>query len=623
MISRWLFAFFNSDFIKIDSWYEFFLLSTYGLKFDLAAIIYMQGVFILMSFIPGRPIYKSWYKTTLKFFYFTGAFVGLGLNFIDFAYYRFNLMRMNSNVFEVIENEQNKAKLFYHFFDEYLYLFFLFFFFSILWFYLYRLVKIDIKTRKFSNYYWYKSTAVFLLIIFLCVGGVRGDYKKSTRPITLIHAMENVDNPQHADFILNTPFTIIRTWRKTSFKLTNKYSKQEIEQVIKPEKNYSNKNNDSIKPNVIIFILESMGREYWGSLNRERKIPNYKGYTPFLDSLSKHSLIFTNFFSNSRKSIHGMSAILAGIPSFETAYTSSAYSNQPIESIVSVVNSLGYDSSFFHGAPNGSMGFLGFSKTLGFNNYYGKDEYNNDDDFDGYWGIWDEPFLNYTKNIIDKKKEPFFATVFTLTSHEPYIIPQKYEDKFEGGFLPMHKTVRYTDFSIKKFFDRAKTQPWFDNTIFLFTADHGNQTYYDYYKKIINRFANPLMIYWPKGTLKGVSDQLSHHMDIYPTLVDLIGYDKSFRSWGQSLVSENQDEPYVINYFGGGSYFIMNEDYIAISNGEKIIGFYDSKDKDLENNLINNSNNKMKKLAYKFNLFLQNYMNRIVKGEMKLENSDE
>ena len=118
-----------------------------------------------------------------------------------------------------------------------------------------------------------------------------------------------------------------------------------------------------------------MGREYWGSLNSKKIIPNYKGYTPFLDSLSKHSLSFPNFFANSRKSIHGMPAILAGIPSFETAYTSSPYSNQPIESVVSIANKLDYNTSFFHGASNGSMGFLGFAKTLGFDNYYGKNEF--------------------------------------------------------------------------------------------------------------------------------------------------------------------------------------------------------------------------------------------------------
>ena len=623
MISRWVFLYFNSDIIKIGNLLEILLLSFYGLKFDLAAIIYLQGVFIIMSFFPVRPSFSVWYNLILKFFYFFGGLIGLGLNFIDFAYYRFNLMRVNAQVFEVIENESNKSNLFFHFFREYIHLILLYLFIVGLWYYLYSLFSVKPVRKKHSTLNLIKSSLTFLIVIFLCIGGARGDFKKSTRPITIIHAMENVNNPQHADFILNTPFTVIRTFGKTDFKLSNAFTKNEIKRIVNPIKFYPKNDNDSLKPNVIIFILESMGREYWGSLNSKDKIPNYKGYTPFLDSLAIHSLIFPNFYANSRKSIHGMPAILAGIPSFEIAYTSSPYSNQPIESVVSIANNLGYSTSFFHGASNGSMGFLGFSKILGFDNYYGKDEYNNNEDFDGYWGIWDEPFLQYTKETLDRAKQPFLSTVFTVTSHDPYILPRKYEEIFNKGFVPMHETVGYTDFAFKRFFDKARNEPWFDNTIFVFTADHGNQTYYSYYEKIINRFANPLMIYWSKGNLNGVSQSLGQHMDIFPTIVDLIGYDKPFRSWGKSLVSDAETDSFVVNYFGGGSYFMMNEEYIVVSNGEKINGFYDSNDYDLENNLMDKSNKKMNDLAYKFQVFLQDYMNRIIEGNMSYIESDE
>ena len=616
MISRWLFIYFNSDLIKVETLSEILRLSYYGLKFDLVSIIYLQAIFIIMFFLPGRPSSNLWYNKTLSFFYFFGSFIGLGLNFVDFAYYRFNLTRINAQFFESIENEDNKFNLILHFSFEYIHLIILYFFVVIIWIYTYRLIKVKLTKRKFDILNLIKSSLIFLIVMFLCVGGVRGDYKKSTRPITLIHAMENVNIPQHADVILNSPFTVIRTLGKTNFKSTNIFTKNEIKKIVKPIKFYPNKGNINIKPNVMIFILESMGREYWGSLNSKKNIPNYKGYTPFLDSLANHSLRFPNFYANSRKSIHGMPAILAGIPSFETAYTSSAYSNQPVESIVSVTKELGYTTSFFHGASNGSMGFLGFSKTLGFDNYYGKDEFDNDLEFDGYWGIWDEPFFQFTKEKIDNTKQPFLTTLFSVTSHEPYIIPEKYEGFFDKGYVPMHKVVGYTDYALKNFFDEAKKESWFDNTIFIFTADHGNQTYYSYYEKIINRFANPLMIYWPKRDLNGVSLKLGQHMDIFPTIVDLIGYDKPFRSWGKSLISDTETDSFVVNYFGGGSYFMMNEDYTVVSNGEKITGFYNSNDRGLENNLINMPNTDMENLALKFQVFLEDYMNRVVEGDM-------
>ena len=617
MISRWLFVYYNNDIFNLASFSEFFRLSFYGIKFDLAAIIYLLSIFIILSFLPGNYFFNNGYEKLTRFFYFIGSLIGLGLNFIDFAYYRFNLMRINSKVFEVFQNEQNKVKLTYHFFIEYIDLVFLFFLFSFVWIYLYNLFNAKKQEIKSSVFYWIKSTVLFLIVIVVCIAGVRGDLKKSTRPITLIHAMENVNNPKKADIILNSPFTLIRTIGKNSFKKTTKYSEDDIKKIIKPIKFYHKK--DTTKPNIILFILESMGREYWGSMNQKNNIDNFISYTPFLDSLSRESLIFPNFYANSRKSIHGMPAILAGIPSFETAYTSSSYSNQPLESVVSIANKMEYDTSFFHGAPNGSMGFLGFSKTLGFNNYYGKDEYNNDSDYDGYWGIWDLPFLKFTKEVIDKKSEPFLSTIFTVTSHEPYIIPDEFEGYFDEGNVPMHKAARYTDYSIRQFFEIAKDENWFNNTIFIFTADHGNQTYYSFYEKMINRFANPLMIYSHGSNLKGVSNQLSQHLDIFPTIVDLINYNEPFRSWGQSLLSGIEDDSFVVNYFGAGSYFYMDNDYILVSDGNKVTGFYDSKDFDLSNNLIEESNSKMIDLEYKFNLFLQDYMTRIIDKKMSNE----
>ena len=161
------------------------------------------------------------------------------------------------------------------------------------------------------------------------MGARGGDLKKSTRPITIIDAMDNVNNPQHADIILNTPFTILKTLFKKPFKLINKFNNDEILNELNTIKQYNRVLKDP-SPNVIIFILESMGREYWGSMNKERKIKDFKGFTPFLDSLAEHSLVFSNAFATSRKSIHAMPSILAGIPSFEISYTSTPYSKQKL-----------------------------------------------------------------------------------------------------------------------------------------------------------------------------------------------------------------------------------------------------------------------------------------------------
>jgi len=613
---RLLFIYFNNDLLQIDNFLQLTKLVYYGIRFDSMSIVYLNSIFILLSIIPFKINTSKIYQDVLIWIYFIFNGIGMLLNFIDFEYYRFNLNRLMSSFLEAIESEPNKSELILHYIFDYYHILIIYITFLFVWLFLYKIVKHKDQISFRNKNYYLSSLFIFLFTAVFCVMGARGgDLKKSTRPITIIDAMDNVNNPQHADIILNTPFTILKTLFKKPFKLINKFNNNEILNELNTIKQYNRVLKDT-SPNVIIFILESMGREYWGSMNKGRKIKDFKGFTPFLDSLAEHSLVFSNAFATSRKSIHAMPSILAGIPSFEISYTSTPYSKQKIESIVSIANSMDYNTSFFHGASNGSMGFLGFSNTLGFKNYYGRNEFNNDDEYDGYWGIWDEPFLQFTKETLDSKKQPFLATVFTITSHEPYVIPKKYDNRFNKGVIPMHRSVLYTDFSIRKFFEASKNSDWFKNTVFLFTADHSNQSYYPYYQKTINRFANPIMIYNPNSEFKGEINSLASHMDIYPTIVDLIGYKKPFRSWGKSLVTPDNLNSIVVNYLGGGSYFIMNDSLISVHNGEKAIGFYDIHDKNFKNNLIHKRNKKMNDLERKGSIFLQDYFNRIIKGEM-------
>jgi phosphoglycerol transferase MdoB-like AlkP superfamily enzyme len=612
---RLLFIYFNNDILKLTSFGNILELCYYGLRFDSVAIVYSNLIFLLLSILPLTQITSNGYQKFLFGVYFIFNGIGMIINFIDLEYYRFNLNRMMSSVFEVVKFETNKTTLFFHFLYTHFHLLLIYMFLFVLWIWLYNKIVIDPnKIVKIRNYI-ISSVLFFLTVSTLAVMGVRGgDLKKSTRPITLIDAMDHVDNPLHADVVLNSLFTIIRTLNQEDFKIRDQFNEDELTEVLNPIKSY-NRDWDT-KPNVVIFILESMGREYWGSMNQKTQIPNYISYTPFLDSLAQHSLIYPNAFATSRKSIHGMPSVLAGIPSFKLSYASSSYAKQKIQSVVSLANELDYETSFFHGAANGSMGFQGFSNTLGFDEYYGRNEFNDDSEFDGYWGIWDEPFLQFMSSELDKKKRPFLSTVFTVSSHEPYIIPKKYMGKFEVGNIQMHQCVRYTDFALRRFFEKSKNSSWFKNTIFIFTADHGNQTFYPFYEKTINRFANPLMIYQTESTLIGVDERLTSHMDIYPTVADLMGYQKPFRSWGMSLMNAPSDASFVMNFFGGGSYFIMDDEYICVHNGKKATGFYLAEDKNLEKNLISKRNKSMDALEKKGSMFLQDYFNRIISGDM-------
>lgn len=615
-IARALFYFYNAHLLRVESVSDFASLSYYGLAFDTTAILYVNLVFILLSILPFVKNTNQGYQRFLFYFYFGTNLVTYATNYIDFIYYKFTFARTTIAALEVLQHETNKTKLFLNFFLEYWHVLFLFILFSSFWVYLYAKVSVkSFKPTKWIPYFSY-SVVGFLLTSVLVIGGIRGgDFDKSTRPINLLDASRHVKNIVHSDIVLNTPFAIFRTLFTNGFALV-KYdgvTQKVIDNKVQPIKFYHN--NPKTKPNVVVFIVESYGREYIGAFNKKSNIPNYKSHAPFLDSLAQHSMIFTNAYANGRQSIHGMSSVLSGIPAFKDAFTSSPYPKQKIESLVSTLKGEGYDTSFFHGAANGSMGFLGFSKILGIDHYYGRTEFNDDSQFDGFWGIWDEPFLQYMKKTLDKKKTPFLATVFTVSSHEPYNIPKKYKNRFKEGGVPIHKCAEYTDFALKRFFEQSKKKPWFDNTIFILVADHCNQIYYDEYQKPINRFAVPIMIYKPNSNYVGVDDDWAQQIDIYPTILDMIGYDKPFRSWGRSLFDKKSSQPFVINSTGT-IYQFAKGNYICTFDGKKVLGFYDKNDKALKYNLIKDRNQEMNEIELNCKAFIEDYMDRVVNKKL-------
>lgn len=619
-IARILFYTYNYDILDVNSVTEFLQISYHGLVFDTTAILYVNGLFILLSTLPFFINTKPKYQKGLFYLYFISNLFFYAFNFVDLIYYKYNFSRLTLAAWDLVKNEESKGGMLFRFLITYWHVFLLFIVVAILWVFLYQKVKVKhnlVENAKLK--YIAKSIFGVLVIATLCIGGIRGDFKKSTRPINLVDANRFVKKSQQADLVLNSTFSFLRTLGVQSFKKTDFNIPEEVVNAnFQPIKLYDS--NTPTSPNIVLIITESMGREYIGAFNKNTNIKDYVSYTPFIDSLATESLIFTNAYANGYKSIHGMSSILSGVPSFKDAFTSSPYAKQKIGSMVSCLKSKGYDTSFFHGAPNGSMGFLGFGNILGFDHYYGMTEYGNDADFDGSWGIWDAPFMQFMNKTISKKKAPFFSTIFTVTSHEPYVVPAEFKNKLPKGTSLMHQPVGYTDYAFKKFFEAAKKEPWFENTIFIITADHCNLVNYneEYYNKIMNRLAVPILFYSPKYKLKGESNELAQHIDIFPTVMDIIGYNKPFRSWGRSLMDKKQGiQPFVINY-NTGMYNFAKGNYVCAFDGKVAVGFYSKEDKEQLHNLIGKRNKEMNDMETACKGFLQDYFNRII--DKKLSN---
>lgn len=616
-IARLLFWIFNKNLIPVGGVAEYLNLAYRGIAFDTTAILYVNSLFILLSLFPLFINTKRTYQKFLFYLYFITNGIAYALNFGDFVYFKFSQARLTTAAMNVAQNESNIGKVFITSILEHPLVLVWFVVLLALWIFLYQKVKVKIqKPVKLVPYFTFSLLSLALTAL-LVVGGIRGDFRHSTRPINLVDANRHVSKPAQANVVLNSVFSFFRTMNTNNFREVHFVDDRFIEDNIHPYKMYKRENVDP-KRNVVIFILESFSKEYSGAFNKNNSIKDFVSYTPFFDSLATESLIATNAFANGRQSIHGMSSVLAGIPSLKDAFTSSPYSNQKIQSIVSVSNDLGYDTSFFHGAPNGSMGFLGFGNILGFDHYYGKTEYDNDADFDGMWGIWDEPFFQFFAKTLNQKKSPFMATLFSVSSHHPFKIPEKYNGKFKKGPLEIHEPIGYTDFALKQFFKTAEKMPWFQNTIFVFVADHTNQVAYPEYEKALNRFAIPLLFYSPnpKYHLKGEIREPAQQIDIYPTLADLMGYNKKIRSWGRSLVAEQKEDFMIINSDSINEQFIIGN-YIYLFNGKDVTGIYDIEDKALEKNLLNKVDNpEMQRGILLSKAWYQDYMDRVINRKL-------
>lgn len=612
------FYLFNVDFFPNVDWNGFLVIMRGGLMFDLCAVLYLNMLYILLSLIPFKFKFSNWYQIALKSIYMLTNGVGLAANVSDFIYYRFTLKRTTWSVFEIFKNEENMGTLWFRFILDYWPAFLFWIAMMVLLFYLNSRVKPKPFPIK-SNWLYALCSLVFLaLFSAFTVAGIRGGFRHSTRPINMSHAGKFVDSPEEMAIVLNTPFCMIRTIDKKTFEPVHYYPEDQIEEIYTPEYCLTATDSTFNKMNVVVIILESFNREHSGYLNPHLDNGNYQGYTPFLDSLMQESLTFANAFANGRKSIDAMPSILASFPALVQPYVTSQYASNKISGLPGLLIEQGYHTSFFHGAPNGSMGFDAVARLLGFEKYYGMTEFGDNSQYDGYWGIWDEPFFQFFAETLGTFEEPFMSTLFSVTSHHPFQVPKEYENVFPKGTLPLHRCVGYTDMALRRFFEKVSKEPWYENTIFVITADHSVPSHYDEYKTNVNGFAIPIIFHAPGLGLKGLSQKLAQQTDILPSLMHLLNYDGTFISFGSSLFDDSKDDRrYVLNYTNESYQFIMNGKVLYF-DGKKLIAFYDlEQDPLLTNNLLGKAPEPEEELML-MKAIIQQYSNRMIENRLTI-----
>lgn len=573
-----------------------------GFRFDTAAIAYTNIIYAILMFLPLFIRHREWWQTMTKWIYVVVNSFAVVINLSDAVYSQFTGHRTTNTFFREFTNDSNLGSVFLHGLVSHWYLLIVggLLIAGMIIFY----VKPGVDNRfspenvkaldKIGKRRFYISNGVVFLFLFpVTVVAIRGGVINTYRPLNISNAAQYVNQPSQSSIVLNTTYTLIRTLGKTTFKDPNYFSEEKMNALYTPIHKPQTESVDAAYygmfkgKNVVVIILESFGQEYTGFYNNDPafadspfRIAGYEGYTPFLDSLLRHSLTWQQTYANGRKSIEATPSLLTSIPMFVEPFYATGYSLNKLKGLAGLLEKDGYSSAFFHGANNGSMNFETFSRAAGFQNYYGRTEYESDKelggtgDFDGLWAIWDEPFLQYYAKKMSMMQQPFVTAVFTATSHDPFNIPDQYKSVYPEGPLPIHKCIRYTDNALRRFFETASQQPWFDNTIFIISADHTNKSNHDVFTTPMGFYCIPLLIYDPSGKLPtGVMPGVAQQIDMMPTVLNLLGYDKPYLAFGQDMLGTPPEKTWAVNYTNGVYQFLMDNTLIQF-DGDGVVGTY-------------------------------------------------
>jgi phosphoglycerol transferase MdoB-like AlkP superfamily enzyme len=613
-LSRICFYLFNFHYFSGSGFGELLKIFFVGLRFDISAIIIINAPFILLNSIPFKFRYNKVYQGFVNAYFYIINTLGLMANFIDLIYFRFTLKRTTADIFNYLGVGGDFDKLIPQFLKDFWYVLVIWILFIVLLVYLSSRFTLDASGSKGKGgdlKFYFVNGFLFLVILFIAVIGIRGG--SQLRPITLITA-GNYTSAKYVPLLLNTPFSIAKTFGNETLKTVKYFNKEsDLAQIFSPV--HKGKSTGLRKYNVMIIILESLSLEHIGALNKDLEEGRYLGFTPFLDSLIGHSLVFKGF-ANGKTSIQGIPAILSGIPSLmNESYIQSSYSADKINGLAGLLKKKGYTSAFFHGGTNGTMGFDSYTKLTGFDHYYGRTEYHNEKDYDGKWGIRDEEFFQYTAGVMNQLQQPFLTAIFSLSSHHPYTVPGKYAHTFRKGKLPIQEAVMYTDYSLRKFFETAKKTSWFDNTLFIITADHTSEGYFPYYQSSAGQYAIPILFFKNKSDLNGISGKVVQQTDIMPSVLSYIGFDQDYIAFGSS-VFDTTAKRFSIHYISG-LYGLIKDGYLLEYDGNKSTGLYDlNSDKLQTNNLIAKDLPVRKKLERFIKAYIQQYNNRFIENRL-------
>ena len=488
-----------------------------GIYFDIPVVI---GLFLpVWIWVIGGHSLRDRFPAINRILFVISSMTVLIFNGIDTGYSQVTAKRSGYELFDILGDDANRFAP--YIIDNWYIILGL----AAMGYFIYRWVPIrghypDINFRMRPL----RGLIATLTFAAICLLGFRGGFQ--LRPLRAIDA-SNFVQPEIAPLVTSTPLQIISTWKRNglpNFEFDIQFPANSAitsEPKTSASQHWLFDNSTAlspfpmsrtlgggwVQPNIVVIVVESLARDYTGFGNGTQ-------FTPYLDRLAAdpNTLYFPYCYANGTKSIEMVPSIFCGMPSLMSEfYVTSAYASNKVNNAYKLAK--GYKTAFFHGSNNGTMGFQSFLKQTGLQQYHGIDQYPSDlyqRDFDGNWGIFDEPYLQHFIRCMDTMndgKQPVFASVFTLSSHHPYTIPKPYLNKLPGTPETVQHTIAYADIALQKFFQTAATKPWFNNTVFVITGDHTSHSDKEYFYSQSGHYEVPFLIYAPGIDIKHINEK--------------------------------------------------------------------------------------------------------------------
>lgn len=538
-LARWIFVLYYLNSYPGDRKVQLVKTFVYGFRLDLS----MSSYIVALCFLIWVVSYIFKIKIFFNVYRLTGILILaliLLITLSDLVVYRHWAMKINITAVqfarhhrEVLASMGSEDNI------PWLTLFYLVLLggFTWLWFKITARLKINLI---YSRGRWIRFFFTLLLIPGLCLLGIRGGIQ--LEPINQ-SAVYFSDQSIYNHTAVNASWNLVNKWiNNRDGKNPYHYgSSSEVDQSLhrfynKPEPKVSLL-DPALKPNIVFIILEGFTADVVGAFGGET------GLTPTIDSLIGKGLIFTRFYSNGDRTYKGLPSILNGYPSQpSSSVTQNADKTGKIPSIAKSLAGAGYTSSFYYGGESEFANIKSYLLNTGFHKIVDIGDF--PAAYRGLkWGVSDHYVFERMSRDLNATPQPFLSCILTLSSHEPYDIPM--EPLIRSKDIPdlFRNTVYYTDWSLSRFIHLSENQPWYSNTLFILTADHGNALPKEYKNNYDpGRFKIPLLIFGNplRSDLKGRQiDILGSHTDIATTLLYSLGLNTGEFNYSKNLLSDN------------------------------------------------------------------------------------